>query len=199
MTKIPDMTCSDHGAFSMNLERALRFASSWHRDQVRKGSNVPYIAHPFGVAMILDRLGFSEEVVIAGLLHDVVEDTDARVEEIREEFGFSVAEMVAACSEVKRDATGAERPWIDRKRDHIEVLASASVEARAVALADKRHNLASIRFDLETGRPVWSLFHASRDEVLWYYRTCIDRYGAGEEALAELVRECREALEEIEG
>ena len=161
MTKVPDRTSLDHGAFSMNLERAMRFASSWHRDQVRKGSKVPYIAHPFGVAMILDRLGFSEDVVIAGLLHDVVEDTDVTVEEVGEEFGLAVAEMVAACTEVKTDATGSKRPWIDRKRDHIEVLAAASVEARAVALADKRHNLASIRFDVETGHPVWFLFHAS--------------------------------------
>ncbi|MDB5352269.1 MAG: guanosine polyphosphate synthetase/pyrophosphohydrolase [Planctomycetota bacterium] len=195
----PIMITTNRSPFSMTLERALRRAASWHRGQNRKGSAVPYIAHPVGVALILDRLGFSEDVVIAGLLHDAVEDTDATLAEIGEEFGPDVAEMVAACSEVKTDATGSARPWIDRKRDHIEVLSAASVAARAVALADKLHNLASIRFDLEAGRPVWTLFNAGREEVLWYYRTCIDRYGAGDPALAALVAGCREMLDAVEG
>jgi (p)ppGpp synthase/HD superfamily hydrolase len=149
--------------------------------------------------MILDRLGFSDPVVIAGLLHDAVEDTDATIEEIRDEFGAEVADLVAHCSEVKRDASGGKRPWIDRKRDHIEALAKAPVEARAVALADKRHNLASILFDLEEGRSVWSLFNAGREDVLRYYRECMERFGGDDPRLAALVAECEEAMAEVEG
>ena len=61
---------------SPSLERALRWAAVGHRGQVRRGSDVPYVAHPMAVALILDRLGFEEPVVVAGLLHDLVEDTD---------------------------------------------------------------------------------------------------------------------------
>jgi guanosine-3',5'-bis(diphosphate) 3'-pyrophosphohydrolase len=183
---------------SPTLERALRWAAVRHRGQVRKGSDVPYVQHPTAVAMILDRLGFPEEVVVAGLLHDVVEDTDATLDEVRAAFGDGVAETVRHCSEVKLDAEGRKRPWIDRKRDHLEALATAPVEARAVVLADKLHNLLSIRFDLEEGRPVWSRFNADRAQVLWYYRATLDRCGPGDPRLERLARECRAALACIE-
>src|SRR5437764_174675 len=95
----------------LTFERALRLAAVGHRDQVRKGSGVPYIEHPMAVALILDRAGFDEETVIAGLLHDLVEDTDVTLEQVREGFGDRVAEMVAYCSEEKLDSQARNRPW----------------------------------------------------------------------------------------
>src|SRR4051812_29594254 len=130
------------------LERALRWAATCHHGQVRKGGEVPYVEHVMAVGWILDRLGFPEDVVVAGLLHDVVEDTEATLEQVRAQFGPRVAALVDHCSEIKTDAQGRKRPWIDRKRDHLEALAAAPVEARAVALADKLHNLLSIQLDL---------------------------------------------------
>jgi (p)ppGpp synthase/HD superfamily hydrolase len=183
---------------SMNLERALRWAAVCHHGQTRKGSGVPYFEHVVGVAMILDRLGFAEEVVIAGLLHDVVEDTEATLEDVRDRFGDGVASLVAHCSEVKLDDQGRKRPWIDRKRDHLAALADAPTAARAVILADKLHNLVSIACDLRDGRPVWSLFNADRDRVLWYYRASIDAAGRGDPTLDALAAECRRALGEVE-
>ncbi len=182
---------------SLRLESALRRAASWHAAEVRKGSQVPYFAHPVAVAMILDRLGFDEDVVIAGLLHDVVEDTDATPEDVLREFGPRVSRLVADLSERKVDDLGAKRPWIDRKTEHIDHLAGASVESRAIALADKLHNLTSIEFDLAEGRPVWSLFNASRESVLWYYRTSIERYSFETPELAELAGACRAVLDRV--
>src|SRR5438270_8031546 len=98
------------------LERALRWAAVAHRSQERRGSGVPYVQHAMAVAMILDRLGFSEDVVIAGLLHDLVEDTRTTIEQLHDEFGAQVAETVHFCSETKTDAQGRLRPWIDRKK-----------------------------------------------------------------------------------
>ena len=152
--------------WSPTLERALRLAAQAHEGQVRKGSPVPYIEHPMAVAMILDRAGFDEEVVVAGLLHDVVEDTHVTLDEIRSAFGDAVTEIVAGCSEIKLDSTGRKRPWSDRKRDHLEALKSANLPTRAVTLADKLHNLASIALDLAEGRPVWPSFNAPREDVL---------------------------------
>src|SRR5262249_19581552 len=142
--------------------------------QVRKGSGIPYFQHVAAVALILDRAGFDEDTVIAGLLHDVVEDTDASLEDVIARFGPAVAETVRFCSEGKNEAPGRKRPWIDRKRDHLAALAEAPTPARAVTLADKLHNLTSIEVDLLEGRPAWSLFHADRDQILSYYRAAID-------------------------
>jgi (p)ppGpp synthase/HD superfamily hydrolase len=185
------------GLFSATLERALRWAAVCHQGQVRRGGNVPYVAHVLAVALILDRLGFPEDVVVAGLLHDVVEDTECTVEQVCEQFGPRVAALVDHCSEIKLDARGRKRPWIDRKRDHLEALATAPVEARAIALADKLHNLLSIQLDLHAGRPVWSTFHAGREQVLWYYRTAIEQCVPGDHRLETLARHCRELLTAI--
>lgn len=186
------------GTLSLSLERALRRAAEWHRGQERRGSGVPYVQHVAAVALILDRLGFREEVVIAGLLHDAVEDTDATLEIVRAEFGGEVVDLVADCSEVKRDDAGNERPWIDRKRDHLHSLSSAPVEARAIILADKLHNLVSIEIDLIEGCPIWSLFHAERDQVLRHYHESIELLSRGDPRLETLAERCREVLARVE-
>lgn len=187
---------------SAELERALRWAAVCHQGQVRRGSGVPYVQHVFAVALLLDRAGYGEEVVIAGLLHDVVEDTDATLDDVAARFGAGVAALVGHASEVKLDEKGRKRPWIDRKTDHLATLANAPAEARAVVLADKLHNLDSILTDLREGRPVWSLFHADRDKILWYNHALIEVLSAGAPAdpgLAALADGCRARLAEIEG
>ena len=156
----------------------MRWSALCHRGQTRKGSDIPYFEHAAAVALILDRAGFDEDVVIAGLLHDVVEDTDARLEDVEARFGPDVRERVRHCSEIKLDAQGRKRPWIDRKRDHLAALAGAPTAVWAVILADKLHNLTSIDVDLEEGRSVWSQFNAERTQVLWYYRATIEACAA---------------------
>ena len=183
---------------SEDLDRALRWGAKYHQGQTRRGSATPYFVHAVAVAMILDRLRFPDGIVIAGLLHDLVEDTEATIDDIRHGFGPEVAELVAHCSEIKTDATGAMRPWIDRKRDHLAALANTSADVRAVLLADKLHNLSSILFDLREGNNVWPLFHADRESVLWYYRTAIETLGNGTDALDRLAEECRGTLSEVE-
>ena len=109
-----------------------------------------------------------------------------------------MAELVGLCSERKTDAQGRKRPWIDRKRDHLAALATAPVEARAIVLADKLHNLISIEIDLQEGRPVWSEFHAERDQVLWYYQAMLNRCGEGDPRLENLASQCQDHLARIE-
>jgi (p)ppGpp synthase/HD superfamily hydrolase len=179
------------------LDRALRMASAGHDGQVRRGSGVPYVEHVTAVAWILDRAGFDEDVIIAGLLHDLVEDTVATLEDVEARFGVVVADLVGHCSEVKLDERGLKRPWLDRKRDHLAAIATAPVEARAVILADKLHNLISIAIDLREGHPVWGEFHADRDQVLWYYHAVLDRCRSDDPRLQTLELRCREVLDEI--
>ena len=189
-----DRSGTDRSALlSTRLDRALRWAATWHDGQHRKASPVPYIQHPTAVALMLDRLGYPEDVVIAGLLHDAAEDTEATLDDIRERFGERVAALVGHCSERKRDDRGASRPWIDRKREFLDALSAAPSEARAIVLADKLHNLRSIAIDLEDGLPVWDRFNAPRDRVLWYYGAVIDAArAAGDPRLDTLDAQCRE-------
>jgi guanosine-3',5'-bis(diphosphate) 3'-pyrophosphohydrolase len=180
------------------LEEALCWAAECHLGQTRRGEGTPYIAHVVAVAIILDRSQFDEDTVIAGLLHDVVEDTPVTVAEVAARFGSSVAEIVRHCSEKKTDELGIARPWLDRKRDHIAAIGNAPLAARAVVLADKMHNLLSIEIDLLEGRPIWSLFHAQRAQVLWYYHAIIDQCGQDDLRIVQLAQACRELLSRIE-
>jgi guanosine-3',5'-bis(diphosphate) 3'-pyrophosphohydrolase len=180
------------------LEQALRYAALGHRGQVRRTGALPYFEHVVAVAWILDRAGFNEDVVVAGLLHDLVEDTPTTLLDIETHFGRFVADLVGYCSEQKTDAEGRKRLWIDRKRDHLACMASAPVEARAVILADKLHNLISIEIDLREGWPVWSQFHADRASVLSYYRRAIERCNADDPRLAPLVSRAQETLTVVE-
>jgi guanosine-3',5'-bis(diphosphate) 3'-pyrophosphohydrolase len=183
---------------TLRLEEAMRFAARAHAGQFRRSSDTPYFEHVAAVALILDRVGYPEDVVIAGLLHDVVEDTATSLEDIASRFGAFVSELVQHCSEVKVDAAGMGRPWIERKRDHLAALTLAPAEAKGIVLADKLHNLTSIELDLRDKRPVWSEFHAEREQVLWYYRATIDVCGQGDSRLTSLADCCRLVLVRIE-
>jgi guanosine-3',5'-bis(diphosphate) 3'-pyrophosphohydrolase len=179
------------------LERAFRWAAECHAGQTRKGSGTPYFEHAAAVALVLARAGFDEEVVIAGLLHDVVEDTSATLESVAASFGPAVADTVGHCTEVKNDAQGSKRPWIERKRDHLAAMVHAPPSARAVMLADKLHNLITSELDLRAGRHVWSQFNAPRDQVLWYYHSAIEACQQGDARLEPLGSACRDVLERI--
>ena len=183
---------------SPRLEKAMRWSALCHLGQIRKATGVPYFEHPVAVALMLDRAGFDEDVVIAGLLHDVVEDTAATLEDVAARFGPDVREMVEGCTEVKLDAEGRKRPWIDRKRDHLAALVGASTTVWAIILADKLHNLTCIDIDLEEGQPVWSHFNAERSQVLWYYRATLDAVPGGDPRIDSLADACRTVLARIE-
>lgn len=187
------------GGLSPRVERALRWAAILHAGQTRKASDIPYFTHVAAVAMIVERAGFGEDAVIAALLHDAVEDTDATLQDVEDRFGPVVAATVAACSEIKLDAEGRQRPWIDRKRDHLHAMAGLEITARAVILADKLHNLVSIELDLDEGRPVWKAFNAGRDQVLWYYRAVVDACDdEADRRVHALAQAARAAIERVE-
>jgi (p)ppGpp synthase/HD superfamily hydrolase len=175
----------------------MRWAACGHEGQTRRSSATPYFEHVAAVALILDRMGFDEDTVIAGLLHDIVEDTPATLDEVTERFGVVVTEIVRHCSEVKSDARGLKRPWIDRKRDHIAALADAPLSAKSVVLADKLHNLVCIELDLRDGRPVWSEFNAEREQILWYYDAMIEALAHDDPKLALLAADCRAVLNRV--
>jgi (p)ppGpp synthase/HD superfamily hydrolase len=133
------------------LHRALDLAAMAHAGQVRKdpGWPIPHVAHVYGVAFLLAAYGFDEDVVAAGLLHDVLEDSPRHADEVRA-FGPRVYAIVKQVSEAAKDA-----PWRVRKVRYAEALRAAPAEAKAVSCADKIHNMQSILLSIERGRPVW--------------------------------------------
>ena len=153
----------------------MMLAAREHRRQDRKGTDIPYVTHPVHVSVILARYGFSEPVIVAGLLHDVVEDQDYSLRRIAEQFGPDVAEMVGALTEQKRDEDGSVRPWEVRKREALEHLRQASTGAVAVKAADVLHNARALVADLHREGPsVWDRFNSGPSASLRYYRCVAD-------------------------
>jgi len=148
------------------FDKTLIFAARAHESGYRKGTDIPYIIHPVGVAMILLEASASDEVIAAALLHDVVEDTDITPAQIEQEFGPEIAQLVRSVSEPDRDA-----PWEDRKQHTIDKLRYAPLPVKLLACADKLHNIRSIARDhAELGDAVWDRFNRGKEEQAWYYR-----------------------------
>lgn len=184
--------------FSPLVERAMRVAARWHRQQTRKASDLPYLTHPASVALLLAKAGITDdEVLVAALLHDVVEDTDCSIEALAAEFPPTVVELVSALTERKRDDSGQKRTWQERKTEHLEHIAAASWKARAIALADKLHNLGSMLTDLDAGADLWSRFNAPPDRVLWYHRAMIAAAFQADARLTGLAEECSRLVEHL--
>jgi hypothetical protein len=151
--------------FNPRLNQALEFAAKAHQSQVRKGTDIPYISHPVAVAWILQDAGCEEDLIIAGLLHDVTEDAKVPVEVLRERFGARVAGVVAPCSDPDKSL-----PWIVRKEHTIRQLMQSNDDVLAVAAADKLHNAQCMLADLKVvGDALWSRFKQGLHHQAWYY------------------------------
>ena len=166
---------------------ALTDAARAHAGQSRKGTRIPYIAHPLGVASIALEHGASEDEAIAALLHDAIEDSPdpLRVkEDIRRRFGAAVAAIVEGCSDSE---TRPKPPWRERKERYVVHLRQASPSVRLVSASDKLHNARAILADHEeVGEALWERFTAKKDGTLWYYRTLADVFReAGPRRLAQ--------------
>lgn len=128
------------------VRRAFQTAAAAHRGQVRNGSGgMPYIEHPTAVAELLAERGFGEEALAAALLHDVVEDSELTVEDVRREFGDRVAGTVDALTDDE-----SIEPYRQRKAEHRERVAPAGPEALAIYAADKLTNVRTLRGALAT-------------------------------------------------
>lgn len=158
------------------FDEALVYAADLHRDQVRKGSDAPYISHLLGAASIAIELGADEDQAIAALLHDAVEDQGgkATLDAIRDRFGAHVASIVDACSDSEEEP---KPPWRERKEAYLRSLDDKPADALLVSLADKTHNARAILDDLATaGRSVWERFTAGREGSLWYYEALAESF-----------------------
>ena len=123
------------------LDEVLKFATMAHGDQKRKYTNDPYIVHPIAVSEIVKTVAHTDEMVVAALLHDVVEDTPVTIDEIKTKFGSKVAELVGWLTDISRPEDGNRKTRKTLDREHS---AEAPADAQTIKLADLIHNTKSI-------------------------------------------------------
>ena len=174
--------------YSDRINHALAFAAKHHDRQVRKGTRLPYLTHPANVAIILTRYGRDEDTVIAGILHDVIEDcvrenyTREMLEQrIGDKFGALVLDTVLAVTQRNIDDEGNDLSSEERKDDYLGRLSHASDSARWVCAADKLHNAGTIVADLKRTidpNTVWGRFNVGRSGTVRWYRSVYARLGA---------------------
>ncbi len=180
---------------------AVALAAELHDGQVRKGTGVPYLAHPLGVASLVLEAGGDEDEAIAGLLHDTVEDQGGlrTLERIRTQFGERVADIVLACSDSTVEDPSAKAEWQARKRAHLAHLGTLDASAALVLCADKLHNARSVVRDYRAqGDALWARFKGGREGTLWYYAASLRELRANPAAPAGLLDELDEAVAALE-
>ena len=161
---------------SKHFDKALSYASELHREQTRKGTDIPYVSHLLAVAGLVIEAGGTENEAIAALLHDAVEDQGGApiLDEIRRIFGDEVAEIVDGCSDTDQEP---KPPWRQRKEDYIAHLETASPSVLLVSCADKLHNARAILADYRSiGDELWGRFNGGRDGTLWYVRALVSAF-----------------------
>lgn len=183
---------------SKRFHQALNMATELHRNQVRKGTSIPYLTHLLAVSGIVVQCGGSEDEAIAALLHDAVEDQGgaATLAVIRERFGGAVADVVQGCTDTD---TVPKLKWIKRKRAYLAHLAETSESVLLVSAADKLDNARAILLDVRVhGDSVWKRFTGKRAGTLWYYRALVNAFQQREFRPAGLIVELAAVVSEIE-
>ena len=171
--------------YSDAINHAFAFAAKHHDRQVRKGTKLPYLTHPANVAVILTRYERDEKTVVAGILHDVVEDCvrDGFTREMLEQriggkFGPDILETVLGVTYRRVDDDGVELSPDDRKSDYLARLSAANESALWVCAADNVHNANTILSDLRRtmdSQSVWSRFASGRTGMVQWYTAVLER------------------------
>ena len=163
------------------FDRAVKFASDAHAGTSRKGKKIPYLIHPLEAAVIVATITEDQELIAAAVLHDVVEDTDATVDQLRECFGDRVADLVEHETILGEPEDGdlegwKDRTWKMRKIKTIERLRKAPLDAKIVAMGDKLSNMRALNRDRRlVGESLWQRFrNQNPKDHAWYYRSLAD-------------------------
>ena len=163
----------------MSIKTAFDFAYQAHDGQYRKGGKIPYIVHLFDVAKYLLYEKAPEVVVIAGILHDTLEDSKTKKQDLIQ-FGNEVVELVGFCTEDGNtiDANDQKETWKTRKEHSIKELKTATKNQALVFLADKLSNITAIKEDqLIIGPEIWDRFNAPKEDIEWYYKSILTGLG----------------------
>ena len=157
---------------SPRLIRAINIASFAHRDHVRKGTDIPYVSHVFGVMHFVSQVTDDEDILIGALFHDILEDVpeEYSAEQMAADFGDRVVDLVLGVT--KDDSITS---WQERSDAYLAHLREADAGSVLISAADKLHNLLSIHADLDAmGDDLWDRFNSSAERQTWWYRSVCD-------------------------
>jgi guanosine-3',5'-bis(diphosphate) 3'-pyrophosphohydrolase len=167
------------------LLNSIYYAISKHNNQLRKDKRTPYISHSLSVGILLTRITKDEEVIIAGILHDVMEECDVSYNEIKSLFGNKVADIVMECSELNKQLS-----WKDRKELALEKIAVSNKNALLVKSADILHNTYEIMQNIKiNGISSMEIFNVSLKEKIIFERRRyqeLKRYILNNELMSEI-------------
>jgi (p)ppGpp synthase/HD superfamily hydrolase len=189
--------------FTERLARAVEYARILHIER-RKGTGIPYMAHLFGVAsLVMGEAGLSgavvtEDMVIAALLHDAVEDHGGalRLQDMRANFGDEVARMVEGLSDSLAEDSEHKEPWEQRKQAYVDRLRGEPADVRLISAADKLYNARSILEDYrKIGPEIWKRFKRTRDLQIWYFESLLKQFKTGEKL--RIVDELERVVDEL--
>jgi len=177
--------------YSQALDAALALAAEAFRSEQRNDKRIPYLTHLLAVSALVGEYGGTEEEMIVGLLHDVLEDTPIPEKDLEAQFGAEVARMVKKLSDTTQEEQngGVKPPWRPRKERYIQHLAGADGGVKLVCAADKLNNaqglLRSLRLE---GPKAWGHFRAEPSEQIWFFRAVLKalKQGWQHSILAEL-------------
>ena len=158
------------------FDKAALFAINAHANTERRGKGFPYIIHPMEAAEIVATITNDQEILAAAMLHDVIEDCDVSIEEIKKEFGDRVAALVASESDKQFPGLSEEESWKARKQFAIDRLKELPRDGKIVALGDKLSNMRAIARDYKVqGEKLWDMFHAPDPSLhKWHYEGLTD-------------------------
>lgn len=148
----------------MDIQQTIIYATLKHLGQSRKCGNIPYIVHPMEVMYILTQFGGDENLIKAGILHDVVEDTHTSICEIENNFGSDVATLVSSHTENK------VKSWKERKQFTIDNISHLTFREQQLLCADQISNTRNLTRDLSIkGNKMWESFNGKSEGIFWYY------------------------------
>lgn len=173
-------------------EKAKQFAIKAHKGQIRKNeTDKPMIMHPIHVGMLLEKYGYDENVIAAGYLHDVVEDTEYTIEDIKKEFGSDIASLVMNASEPDKSLS-----WEERKQHTIENTKNLPFRNKLVVCADKIDNLEDLMLKFEkNGTRDFSTFKRGEEQQKQYYSNIYNSLLSGEDCETPIFKQLKEILD----
>lgn len=175
-------------------EKAKLFAIRAHMGQVRKSEpDKPMIIHPIGVGCLLESYGYDDGVVAAGYLHDVVEDTKYTIDDIFQEFGSDIAELVMGASEADKSLS-----WEERKEISIQEIKDLPLRNKLVVCADKINNLEDLYLKFEkSGERDFSEFKRGEEKQRWYYTSVYESLIVGEDPNLDIFLQLKDILDKV--
>lgn len=188
---------SSSGEITDRFRQAMDYAARKHSVQTRKASDTPYLSHLLGVCSIVMEFTTDEDVWIAALLHDAIEDQggEPTAREIAAQFGDHVAMIVRGCSELIAEEDQPKPPWIDRKLHYLETIRNSPAEVLLVSAADKLHNARSVLADwIACGEDAYCKFTTGKRGTHWFYQQLLQNYRETGRVPEQLLRELEETV-----